>query len=197
MCITNRFEPFESPRSARIALGKKSAKYAKHGLLFVICGIFFAIGMPHPKATAQTGAGIGIYPTGTETGIGYRSAKETRWAADVRFSRANLFTNPEKGSWVNEASAICRVIKLEKVRFHIGLGARADWSNDPTQNHRFGAVMPIGVEAYPFPFQNAGLFFEAAPFLTTTIEAISLNFGLRTVAGFVFYIPKKVKDEKP
>ena len=140
-----------------------------------------------------TGPGIGIYPTGTETGFGYRSSKNTRWAVDVRVTRANLFTNPENGSLVNEASLIYRVVYLEKVRFHLGLGGRADWNLEKSQSHRFGFVTPIGVEAYPFPFQNAGLFFEAAPFCTWMTDGNN-NIGVRTVAGFVFYFIRKSKD---
>lgn len=147
-----------------------------------------------PMSSAQTVGGIGIYPTGTEAGIGYRSGKNTRWAADLRMARTNVFINPNEGSWVNEAAALLRVLRLEKVQLHVGLGGRADWSNVQGRPHRFGAVVPIGVEAFPFPFQNAGLFFEAAPFLTTDID-LSLNFGLRTVSGFVFYIPKSKRHE--
>jgi hypothetical protein len=53
-----------------------------------------------------------------------------------------------------------------------------------------GGVMPIGVEAFPFHFQNAGLIFEVAPFYVTDQDS-KYNAGLRTVAGFVFYFPKK------
>ncbi len=146
------------------------------------------------QAVGQTGGGIGIYPAGTEAGLGYRSAKDTRWAADVRMARTNVFINPNDGSWVNEASALLRVLRLEKVRLHVGLGARADWSNANGRSHRFGAVVPIGVEAFPFPFQNAGLFFEAAGFVTTD-PSWDIHVGIRTVSGFVFYIPKKSRNE--
>jgi hypothetical protein len=143
----------------------------------------------------EPGPGIGIYPTGTETGFGYRSAKDTRWALDVRITRANLFTESKKGSFVNEVSAIYRIVRYEKVRFHVGLGGRADWNFEANQSHRFGIVTPIGIEAFPFPFQNAGLFFEAAPFFTAARENNN-NIGVRTVAGFVFYFIKKKSSEK-
>jgi hypothetical protein len=143
----------------------------------------------------KTGAGIGFYPTGTEPGISYRSGKNTRFAADLRFSRANIFKNPDKGSWVNEASFIYRPLLLEKIRLHIGLGVRADWTLVAGENNRFGFVIPVGIEAFPFPFQIGGLFFEVAPFATTT-NGKNWNFGLRAASGFVIYIPAKKKNEK-
>jgi hypothetical protein len=139
--------------------------------------------------TKQTGVGIALYPTGTETGLGFRSGRDTRWVLDVRATRASLYSEKSKtSSFVTEASAVCRIIKLEKVRFHIGVGYRGDWNF--TEKHRHGIVMPIGVEAFPFPFQNAGLFFESAPFFVSDFDT-SNQFGIRTVAGFIFYIPSK------
>ncbi len=111
---------------------------------------------------------------------------------DIRIAKASLFNSPKTGSLVNEASVLYRVAYYEKVRFHLGLGARADWNFDTKQKHRFGAVLPVGVEAYPFPFQNAGLFFEVAPFFTTA-GGRNHNAGFRTVAGFAFYFLKKKK----
>lgn len=134
----------------------------------------------------ETGAGIGIYPTGTETGIGFRSSRTSKIAIDFRMTRANFFLKPQTGSFINELSLIYRISYYEKIRFHIGIGARADWNLDPLVQSRFGAVMPIGVEAFPFPFQNAGLFFEAAPFFTSP-GTTNFNAGIRTVAGIAFY----------
>src|ERR1700759_5365563 len=111
---------------------------------------------------AQTGPGIAILPTGTETGLGFRSSRDTHWALDVRATRANFYSEKNKtSSFVTEVSAVCRVIRLEKVKLHIGVGYRGDWNF--TETNRHGIVVPVGVEAFPFPFQNAGLFFEAAP----------------------------------
>jgi hypothetical protein len=138
----------------------------------------------------RTGPGIGIYPTGTETGFGYRSSRDKRWAFEARVTRANFFTKPSSGSFVNEASLIYRVAYYEKIRFHIGLGGRADWNMNENQSNRFGFVTPVGVEAFPFPFQNAGLFFEAAPFLTWAGDGQE-NIGVRTVAGIAFYFIRK------
>jgi hypothetical protein len=138
----------------------------------------------------DTGVGIGIYPTGTETGFGFRSAKNKHYTIDVRVTKANLFTNPESGSVINEASWLYKIAYYERVRLHAGIGLRADWNLDKTQSHRYGFVTPLGIEAFPFPFQNAGLFFEAAPFCTWTRESNN-NIGVRTVAGFVFYFVKK------
>lgn len=143
---------------------------------------------------AQTGPGIGIYPTGTEAGIGYRSAKDTRLAIDARITWTNLLGHPLSGSAVNELSLICRIIHLEKVRLHLGLGARADWAIG-SNNHKWGTVMPIGIEAFPFPFQHAGLFFETAPCLTLSANT-NWNAGIRTAAGIVFYIPEPKAEQQ-
>jgi hypothetical protein len=145
---------------------------------------------------AQTTVGIGIYPTGTETGIGFRSAKETKLIIDTRITKANWSSNRATSAYITELSFLYRVVLLEKVRLHAGFGFRTDWAGN-TANNYYGAVMPVGVEAFPFPFQNAGLFFEAAPFYT--IREDTFRAGIRTVAGCVFYFPKKAKpktDEK-
>lgn len=142
-------------------------------------------------AISQTGIGIGLYPTGTETGFGIRSSKETRFAGDARITRANIFNEKSKASaFVTELSLICRVVKLERVRFHVGLGYKADWNLN--EAHKHGLIVPVGVEAFPFPFQNAGLFFEAAPFYVSDFISRD-NAGIRTAAGFVFYFPVKQK----
>ena len=145
-------------------------------------------------ATAQTGVGIGLYPTGTETGLGIRTSKEKRLLVDARITRANVFSDKSKvSSFVTELSFVYRLVKLEKVRFHVGLGYKADWNLN--ESHKHGVVVPIGVEAFPFPFQNAGLFFEAAPFYVQDFYSSKNNAGIRTTAGFVFYFPVKVKTE--
>lgn len=143
----------------------------------------------------RTRGGIGIYPTGTETGFGYRSSRDNRWAIDVRATRANIFTKPRTGSLVNEISVIYRLVFYERVRFHAGLGGRADWNLSEGQSHRFGLVTPLGVEAFPFPFQNAGLFFEAAPFCAWAKQG-NVNIGIRTVAGFVFYFLRRERPQQ-
>lgn len=139
---------------------------------------------------AQTGPGIGIYPTGTEAGLSFRSSKDTRFAFDARVARVLFNTDKSKtSSFVTEVSVICRVVKLEKVRFFLGTGYRADWNF--TDRHRHGISVPLGVEAFPFPFQNAGLFFEVAPYFVSDFRSNSNNYGIRATSGFVFYFPKK------
>lgn len=165
-------------------------------LVVLLFGLLHSKGLAQTTTETKTGAGIGLYPTGTEPGIGYRTRKNSKFAADIRMARTNVFTNPNKGSWVNEASFIYRPLLLEKIRLHIGLGARVDWTLVAGERNRFGAVMPLGIEAFPFPFQIGGLFFEVAPFATTT-NGSNWNFGLRAASGFVIYIPtKKKKNEK-
>ena len=140
---------------------------------------------------SQTSVGIGIYPTGTESGLGFRLNKDKRISFDARITKVNLFSNTSSpSSFLSEVSALYRLIILEKVRFHLGLGFRSNWNL--TTTHKHGAVIPIGVEAFPFPFQNAGLFFEVAPFFETDNKQ-NWQDGIRTVDGFVFYFPKKLK----
>jgi hypothetical protein len=140
-------------------------------------------------AQSETGPGIGIYPTGTETGIGLRTGKNSKIIGDFRVSKANFYSVASNSSFITEASAVIKLVQLEKVRFHLGLGGRAEW-NFGGKPHKAGAVMPVGVEAFPFPFQNAGLFFEAAPFFTMDYLNTYTG-GIRTVAGFIFYFPLK------
>jgi hypothetical protein len=137
---------------------------------------------------SQTSVGVGIYPTGTEMGLGFRLNKDKKLCLDARLTRANFYSSPGISSFVTELNAVYRVVFLEKVRFHIGFGARTDWNF--STSHKLGGVMPIGVEAFPFSFQNAGLFFEVAPFYVTDHDS-KYNAGFRTVAGLVFYFPKR------
>lgn len=146
----------------------------------------------------NTGIGIALFPTGTDVGLGIRTNKNKKWVLDARIAKANFYTQGNQSSFTNEASAVCRVVKLEKVRFHAGIGVRTEWHWGP--DNRYGLVAPLGVEAFPFPFQNAGLFFEVAPFFTESSGFFLHNMtgkgsnyvaGLRTVAGFVFYFPRK------
>ncbi len=145
--------------------------------------------------SAQTGVGIGIYPTGTDAGIGLRTSKNSKWLLDARLTKANLYNTLTLSSFTTEASAVCRLIRLEKVRFHVGLGVRTEW-NFADKKSKVGGVVPVGVEAFPFPFQNAGLFFEVAPYFIHDFN-FSYSAGLRTVAGFVFYFPTKEKTTAP
>ena len=147
------------------------------------------------EANSQTTVGVALYPTGSEAGLGLRLNKDRRFSMDARIARANFYSDVKAGqsNFVTELSAICRVVKLEKVRFHVGIGFRGDWNL--VTSHKYGAIIPIGVEAFPFPFQNAGLIFEAAPYCVSDIHS-KLSGGIRTVAGFVFYFPTKNNTPK-
>ena len=155
-------------------------------IIFLLCGSFVI--------KSQTSVGIALYPTGSETGLGFRLNKDKRVSMDARITKAGLYSNKATPStFISEISALYRVVLLEKVRFQMGLGFRSDWNF--TTTHKHGVVVPIGVEAFPFPFQNAGLIFEVAPFYETDDKA-NWNGGMRTVAGFVFYFPTK-KSKTP
>jgi hypothetical protein len=151
-------------------------------ILLLVCMISFS----------QTGVGVGLYPTGTEVGIGFRSAKNSRACLDARISKAFFAPKAGSSSFLSELNVIFRAVLLEKVRFHIGIGGRAEWNID--RPNKYGAVIPIGVEGFPFSFQNAGIFFEVAPYFAHDMIK-DYNAGLRTVAGFVFYFPTKSASE--
>lgn len=137
--------------------------------------------------SAQTSVGLALYPTGTETGLGFRLNKDKRFLLDARITKANLYSSKSNpSSFISEVSGIYRLVYLEKVRFHMGLGFRSNWNF--TLGHKHGAVIPVGVEAFPFPFQNAGLIFEVAPFFEID-DRSTWQGGIRTVAGLVFYFP--------
>ena len=142
---------------------------------------------------SQTTVGIGLYPTGSEAGLGFRLNKDKRASLDARLAKANIYSSSATPSaFGTELNFIYRAVLLEKVRFHTGIGFRSSWNL--TQKHKHGAIIPIGVEAFPFSFQNAGIFFEVAPFFETDDKS-NWQGGLRTVAGFVFYFPKKLKQK--
>ena len=141
---------------------------------------------------SQTGVGIGLYPTGTDIGIGFRSNKNSVACLDARIGKAIFTQKSGTSTFVSELNVIFRTVLLEKVRFHIGIGGRGEWSMDNEKANKYGAVIPVGVEAFPFSFQNAGIFFEVAPYYTSN-WITDYNAGLRTVAGFVFYFPTKSK----
>lgn len=151
---------------------------------------FFMIFSFLKNANSQTGVGIGFYPTGTEAGIGFRSGKNSVACLDTRVGKA-LFT-PKAGTsgFISELNVIFRTVLLEKIRFHIGIGGRGEFNID--RPNKYGPVIPIGIEGFPFAFQNAGVFFEVAPYYASDWVK-DYNAGLRTVAGFVFYFPTKSK----
>ncbi|MBI3520413.1 MAG: hypothetical protein HY062_13815 [Bacteroidetes bacterium] len=154
--------------------------------IFFLCGLILG-------TEAQTTVGIGLYPTGSEAGLGFRLNKDKRITLDARLAKANIYSSSATPStFVTELNFIYRAILLEKVRFHTGIGFRSDWNL--TQTHKHGAIVPIGVEGFPFSFQNAGVFFEVAPFFETDNKS-NWQAGMRTVAGFVFYFPKKTKKD--
>ena len=143
------------------------------------------------SAKSQTTLGIGLYPTGSEAGLGFRLNKDKRVSLDARLAKVNIYSSSTSPSaFITELNIIYRVVLLEKVRFHTGIGFRSNWNL--TQTHKHGVIIPIGVEAFPFSFQNAGIFFEVAPYFETD-NKFNWQGGLRTVAGFVFYFPKKLK----
>jgi hypothetical protein len=157
---------------------------SKFFILTLTCVFFLSL-------KSQTTIGIGLYPTGSETGVGFRLNKDKRVSLDARLAKANIYSSSATPStFVTELNVIYRVVLLEKVRFHTGIGLRSNWNL--TQTHKHGAIIPIGVEGFPFSFQNAGIFFEVAPFFETDNRS-NWQGGLRTVAGFVFYFPKKQK----
>jgi len=155
--------------------------------------ILLCILLLNSKMMGQTNIGIGLYPTGTEAGFGFRLNKDRKFSMDARLARANFYSDLKSGqsNFLTELSGIYRVVLLEKVKFHLGLGFRGDWNF--ATSRKYGVVAPIGVEAFPFPFQNAGLIFEVAPYCVNDLKSNWFG-GIRTIAGFVFYFPKHTKS---
>ncbi|MES2587611.1 MAG: hypothetical protein V4622_01445 [Bacteroidota bacterium] len=164
-------------------------------LFLLIIFIFVSIFIAFIYSQEKLGFGIGILPTGSETGINFRSSKQDKLVFDLRISKANVFFHTNSGSFINEVSLSYRVAYQEKLRFNLGLGTRAEWNLDVKQTQRYGMILPIGIEAFPFPFQNGGLFFEVAPYFTNDKNNLQ-NLGIRTTSGFIYYITKKPKNEK-
>lgn len=148
---------------------------------------------PSSTTPQKLGPGVGMYASGSETGMGFHLIKDSRWSMEARFARTNIFVQSQTGSWVTEAALLYRVAYHDKVRCHIGVGPKADFQIAESLTDRFGLSFPIGVEAFPFPFQNAGLFFEAAPFYVTA-GGNDINYGIRTSSGFVFYFVRQDKN---
>ena len=136
--------------------------------------------------------GVGLYTTGSEYGLGFRSSKVNKMCFDVRFTKTLFTTNPNTGGFNSEINFVHRVVKQERLNFHIGYGFKTDINVNVGSLNKYGVVFPVGVEAFPFPFQQAGLFFEVAPFYITTTNR-SAQFGLRSAAGFVFYFTSSKK----
>lgn len=78
-------------------------------LLCSVQTILSAQAQPTPTEGKHLIFGVGIYGSGTETGLGFRSGKDTRFAADIRVAKANIFTEPNSGSLINEVSCIYRL----------------------------------------------------------------------------------------
>lgn len=141
---------------------------------------------------SQTGVGIGLYPTGTEAGIGFRSSRNSIACLDARVGKAVFSPKAGASAFITELGVVFRAVLLEKVRFHVGINSRGEFNVD--RPNKYGAVIPIGVEGFPFSFQNAGIFFEVAPYYAADWVK-DYSAGLRTVAGFVFYFPTKTKEQ--
>lgn len=152
---------------------------------------FLSVYLCH-MADAQTSIGLGVYPTGTEAGIGFRSSKTTKWFIEGSITKANFYSTSTLSSFLTEVSGGVRIVKLEKVFLNIGLGLRNEWNID--KNSKVGMTLPISIEAFPFSFQNAGLFFSVAPFYTSDLKGDTYS-GMRTASGFIFYFPKKASQK--
>lgn len=140
-------------------------------------------------------SGLGVLPTGSEIGINFRSSKDKPLFLDLRVSKVNILLNKNSGGFINESSLIYRISKHEKLRFNLGLGLRLESSITPKQNQRGGVVIPLGIEAFPFPFQNGGLFFEVAPYFTSD-KVNYQNLGIRSSSGFIYYFTSKSKQHE-
>jgi hypothetical protein len=170
--------------------------WTKLKMCLVLFFLFASLALTFIYGQERLKSGIGILPTGSEIGINFRSSKDKTLFFDARVSKVNILLNKNSGGFINEASLVYRISQNEKLRFNIGLGLRTEWNFTTKQNQRYGMVLPIGIEAFPFPFQNGGLFFEIAPYFSNDKTNLQ-NIGVRSSSGFIYYFTaKSTKHEK-
>ena len=137
--------------------------------------------------------GIGVYPTGTAAGIGIKYSLTGKVCGELRFTNFTFVAESLNSTATSELMLHYRIQFLEKVRFHIGIGARMEWNSKLKE--KYGASIPIGVEGFPFAaIPNLALFFETAPYFTSDFDKANLG-GLRTTSGVCYYFTKKNKTE--
>ncbi|MFN6944476.1 MAG: hypothetical protein ACK4ND_05980 [Cytophagaceae bacterium] len=135
--------------------------------------------------------GLGVYPSGSEAGLSFKTSKLNSFFADIRMSDFNFSQNIEELSFKNEVFAKYRLTYFERINFIIGLGPRMEFYGQ--RRPFWGIAAPIAVEAFPFPFPNAALFFEVAPFYASDLHG-QYHGGFRTASGINFYfVPRKSK----
>ncbi len=135
--------------------------------------------------------GIAVLPVGSEFAVGTKYNITNRSTVELRLTKPNYTLNPtgKTGySFVTELIYVHRVVAKPKVKFNVGLGARADYAlNSNVENFRYGAVVPISVEAFPFAaIPNGALFFEVAPIFTLNADKSQLGL-FRSASGFCIY----------
>jgi hypothetical protein len=141
--------------------------------------------------TAKGQVGVGLYPSGTEPGISFKTSKVKPVYADIRFTDF-FFSDSDHFKFKSEVLVKRRFTYFERINFVVGVGPRMEYySND---NLFYGVVAPLAVEAFPFPFPNAGLFFEVGPYYTTDFSG-QFHGGFRTASGINFYfVNRKISN---
>ncbi len=142
-----------------------------------------------PEKTNKVG--MAILPVGSEFAIGGKVNFDKHNTLELRLARPSYTVNPVGNtsySFNSELFYLRRIVAKPKVKFNVGLGARVEYANILTKETiRYGAVLPVSVEAFPFAvIPNGALFFEVAPiFLTAKDKSQSLFF--RSASGFCIY----------
>ena len=148
--------------------------------ILLIAALLIAI---HINAKAQVG--VGIYTIGTAAGLSFKTSQTKKFYNELRFSNSGFVSGITNSTFTSELLGIYRIQFLDKVRFHTGLGIRFEWNSK--QNEKYGAAIPLGVEAFPFAaIPNVALFFEVGPFYNTDFKK-AYTAGLRTLSGVSYY----------
>ncbi|WMJ73194.1 hypothetical protein RCC89_08465 [Cytophagaceae bacterium ABcell3] len=137
--------------------------------------------------------GIGVYPSGSEPGLSFKTSQRTKFFADIRLQDLQYTNFADQQHIKTELLAKRRFNWFDRINFVIGIGPRAEFYGH--QDNFFGVVAPIAVEGFPFPFPNAGLFFEVAPYYSSDFNG-NFHSGFRTVSGINFFFVSR-KDELP
>jgi hypothetical protein len=150
---------------------------------FVVAFCMLIIGW----GNAFSQVGIGVYPSGNEPGFGFKTSHKGKWFADIRIADVLLPQDRDMFRVRGEVLAKRRFTYFERVNFVTGIGPRIEYSGNT--GSFYGLVIPVAVEAFPFPFPNAGLFFEVGTYGVTDFEG-PIKAGFRTVAGINFYFTR-------
>jgi hypothetical protein len=155
---------------------------AKYGFI-----LFFILnGFP-----AFSQVGIGVYAGGNEPGLTFNTSRYGKYFVDFRISDVLLPQDRSEFRIRSEVMLKRRFTYFDRANFILGLGGRVRHTG--SEGTFYGISLPVAVEAFPFPFPNAGLFFEVGPYLASDFNGRSVG-GFRTASGINFYFFRQQKN---